>query len=224
MPSAPDQRRTRILASIVAPALILAACSSNEPEHAAPTPPAPKAPERTLTIADPDDAEGVQPEIADDGFPTGHTTPEAAASDLVRAIIKADPDLLREASLQLPSDSESTRKYNAFLDQTESELREAPGSLVPQLASAQNITAVYKARPLSAPGPTSYAFTVLNLRDVRFVDIESQMHDGTTITNRTLVVQTALDKSWFAIARPDFFPLLSEGLDDEPESTELWAP
>lgn len=204
-------------------AFLLGACSSEEPEPTAPSNPAPPMPKPDLIIADHDD-DGVNPDIALDGFPTGHATPEAAACDLVRAIIQADPDLLREASLQLPSDTESAILYNKFLDQTESELRAAPGSLVPDLADAQYITTVYKARPLSAPGPKSYAFTVLNLRDVKFVDTQSKMLDGSTLDSRTLVVQTALDKKWYAIARPDFFPLLSEGLDDEPESTVRWEP
>ena len=205
-------------------ALLLGACSSDEPEPAPPSEPETKAPERTLTIMDSAPDDPAAPDIADDGFPTGHATPEAAAADFVRAIIKADPDLLRESSLQLPSDSESTILHNQFLDQTESELRAAPGSLAPDIADAQNIKAVYRARPLTSPEPKSYGFTVLNVRDVRFVDIEAEMFDASTFSNRTLVVQTALDKRWYAIPRPDFFPRLSEGLNQEPESTERWEP
>ncbi|MBX3378521.1 MAG: hypothetical protein KF805_00375 [Phycisphaeraceae bacterium] len=83
------------------------------------------------------------------------------------------------------------------------------------------IKRVFEARHLTKEGPASYAYAAHNLQDVMFVDVEAELADHSVFLNRTLVLQIP-DKSWRVMPRPDLFPLLSIGLNDEAASTQEW--
>ena len=68
-------------------------------------------------------------------------------------------------------------------------------------------------------GPSSFGYAAYNFQDVMFVDVGAYLHDGSRFLNRTLVVQTK-NRKWYVYPCPDIAPLLSMGLNDEPESTE----
>ncbi|MBL4591152.1 MAG: hypothetical protein JKY96_04255, partial [Phycisphaerales bacterium] len=95
------------------------------------------------------------------------------------------------------------------------------GKPLSEMGGPKEITNVFKARNLTANGPASYGFASMGLLDVQFVDVVVVMWDGTKFTNRTLVLQ-ASDKNWYAMPRPDLFPLLSIGLNSETDSVTAW--
>lgn len=152
-------------------------------------------------------------------YPTSGTTPEGAACDLARAFIKPDAELFRSACLSLPHNEE----YTAFITEMANQIDAMSDQPLQQSAGPKAITKLYQARPLSLSGPASYGYAILNLHDVQFVDVEAELWDGSPHINRTLVVKLPSGQ-WRAMPRPDLVPLLSAGLNTEPDSTELWTP
>ncbi len=157
------------------------------------------------------------PPIGVPGFPAGASTPEGAACDLARAFMEPSRLLLDETCLRLDRNTE----YAGFISQMGEQLESMQGQSMEQFGGPKLISKLYRARELSATGPSSYGFAVLNLQAVRFVDVETELWDGSVYVNRTLVAQLATGE-WRAMPRPDLAPLLSAGLNAESDSTDLW--
>jgi hypothetical protein len=154
-----------------------------------------------------------------DAFPKGTASPEGVAADLARAFIESRVDVFDKACLQLDAKrSPAEFKYQAALALLRSEIlahAKQPAAEGDPIA----IKRVYRARRLSREGPASAAYAIFDLRDLQFVDVQVELKARGVQTVRTLVVQTP-GAGWKAIPRPDLLPLLSMGLNDEPESTE----
>ncbi|HEX3870225.1 MAG TPA: hypothetical protein VHV77_07315, partial [Pirellulales bacterium] len=82
------------------------------------------------------------------------------------------------------------------------------------------IVKVFKARYFSKNGPGSAAFAFYDFQGNQFVDIIIETDDDKTQRLRYHVLLDK-DKKWYFDPRPDLSPLLSMGLNDETESTEV---
>lgn len=154
-----------------------------------------------------------------DGFPSRASTPEGVACDLARAFMNLDSKLFQSSCLAMPIRGKSGEEYNDFLLGVSSKLDlDRKTEAIPRDIPKQ-IKKVWKSRHLSREGPASTAYALYQLKDVMFVDVETELNSGEIFKCRTLVFQLA-DKSWRALPRPDLYPLLSTGLNDEPASKE----
>src|SRR5579864_5624239 len=68
--------------------------------------------------------------VASDGFPTGQSTPEGAASDLARAFITRDAERFRSVCVRPWGAGQARTDYSAYLDGVVQHLRakESPSS------------------------------------------------------------------------------------------------
>lgn len=164
------------------------------------------------------------PGVAADGFPTGQETAEGVACDMARAFINADGVLFKKVCYPQPAGTEAGKQYNAFIDEMVAEMARAKTMPKEQAGGPKEIAKVYRARNLSRSGPASFGYAVMRLIEVKFVDVDTPLWTGRDYQNRTLVVQDEDSKVWYAIPRPDLFPMLSTGLNGEADSTELWKP
>ena len=226
----PNVRRISIVQLVCALALasVLAACedkptppaapSSPKPASSAPTPAAPAkqiAPAPTPSAA---------PAKIPDTIPSGQTTPEGVACDMVRAYANSDGKLFRSCCFVITPGSPERDAYNNFIDETVTLMdvgNALPSNNRDWPASIQHL---YRARNLSNSGPAAFGLDQHGLTGVRFVDMHVMLRAGTTTLRRTLVVQDEGSKLWFAVPHPEHFPKLSEGLNEESESTEVWKP
>ncbi len=143
---------------------------------------------------------------------------------MVRAYAASDGKLFRACCFVITPGSPERDAYNNFIDETVTLMD--VGNAVPSNnrdwpASIQHL---YRARTLSSSGPAAFGLDQHGLIGVRFVDMHVTLRAGTTTLRRTLVVQDEGSKLWFAVPHPEHFPKLSEGLNEEPESTEVWKP
>lgn len=156
-----------------------------------------------------------------DGFPSGRSTAEGVATDLARAFITNDSKLF--VSTCLDSSGTKNNEYADFIRMAEDDMAAIKRDDKPVPAGPVRIKRVFNARHLTKNGPASYGYAVHKLQDVMFVDVEAELSDRSVFLNRTLVVQLP-DNSWRVMPRPDLFPLLSMGLNDETDSASEWKP
>lgn len=218
-------RTRRLIVAQLACVLVFAllACEQKpQTPPSAPSAPAPAAPAKSAaTVAVPAPVPAAPAAAA---IPSGQTTPEGVACDLARSFVTSDSKLLRASCFVITPGTPERDAYNNYLDQTvmlmdvgnavPSDNRDWPGA----------ITRVYRARNLSSAGPAAFGLDQLGLTAVRFVDLRVTLRAGTAALRRTLVVQDEGSKLWFAVPHPEHFPKLSEGLNEEAESTEEWKP
>lgn len=157
--------------------------------------------------------------VEKDGFPSGHASPEGVACDLARAFIQRKVSLFKSTCITPIGNGESAKEYGAFLKQMERSFATEAKKKTPSPGGPKAIVKVFAARSLSRNGPASYAYAVLGLKDVKFVDVSVLLHNGKSGMNRTLVLQDASGK-WFVHPLPMSSPLLSAGLNDESPSTK----
>lgn len=157
--------------------------------------------------------------VAADGFPSGHGTPEGAACDLARAFINRDPALFTNTCIRLYSSGESRAAYAAFLTNRVAMIKTEAAKKEPSPGGPRSIGKVFAARHLSADGPASYGYAAFGFQDVMFVDVGVFLQDGNRVMNRTLVIKDG-DGKWYVHPAPKVSPLLSEGLNDESDSTD----
>jgi hypothetical protein len=150
-----------------------------------------------------------------DGFPSGSSTPEGAASDFARAFIKRDANMFKSIVLQPFGGGESRKKYENFLTETAAAIAEE--SRRPADRGPREIARVFASRSMTRSSPASYAYATFNFADVKFVDVVVTMYGGGTTTNRTLVVKDSAGL-WHVHPAPGIHPMLSVGLNDEPPS------
>ena len=153
-----------------------------------------------------------------DKFPTGQSTPEGAACDLARAFINRDAKLLRRVTIPAHEGHAQEKDYKALINSIAASMAAEAKKRTPSPLGPKTITECYASRHLTANGPASYAFAVLDFRDVKFVDVKVRLVNGRTAMNRTLVIKAANGK-WYVHPAPAMSPMLSTGLNEETDST-----
>ena len=153
-----------------------------------------------------------------DGFPAGGDTPEGAACDLARAFIRDDAALFLATCVEPHGSPGDRLAYHKFLEGVVVQMKMDPAGRAPSPEAPRSIAKCFAARHFSKPGAAAYGST-LGFEDVMFVDVSARLQNGETQLCRTLVVKTKEGK-WVVDPQPEQTPLLSEGLDDEPPSTQ----
>jgi hypothetical protein len=153
--------------------------------------------------------------VGDDGFPSGHDTPEGAACDLARAFIKCDDSLFTKTCVRLYAGGTGPESYAQFLQDTVKAIKEAGKK--DAHGGPTSIGKVFAARHFSKDGPASYGYSAFGFQDVMFVDVGVFLQNDQHALNRTLVVKDK-DGHWYVHPMPDASPLLSVGLNDESPS------
>jgi hypothetical protein len=155
--------------------------------------------------------------VADDGFPSGHETPEGAACDLARAFIKCDDALFTKTCIRLYAGDSGPESYAQFLKGTAKTIRDAGKKGAS--GGPKSIGKVFAARHFSKDGPASYGYASFGFQDVMFVDVGVFLQNDEHALNRTLIIKDK-DGRWYAHPMPDASPLLSAGLNDETPSEQ----
>ena len=158
-------------------------------------------------------------EVAADGLPSGHNTPEGAACDLARAFINRDASLFSSTSIRLYAGGNGPEAYARFLRETVQSIKAEAAKKEPSPQGPKSIGKVFAARHLSKSGPVSYGYAVFGFEDVMFVDIGVYLHNGERAINRTLVIKDR-DGKWYVHPDPSASPLLSYGLNEEKDSVQ----
>jgi len=158
--------------------------------------------------------------VAADGFPTGQTTPEGAASDLARALVARDAAGFRNTCIRPYGGGQARAEYVQYLGGIPDHLKQEKINRSPD--DPKQIARVFAARHLSKNGPSSYGYASFDFQDVMFVDVEVVLESGTRHLRRTLVIKDR-DGKWYAHPVPDVSPLLSYGLYDENASVQLFT-
>jgi hypothetical protein len=158
-------------------------------------------------------------EVAADGLPSGHNTPEGAACDLARAFINRDAKLFSSTSIRLYAQRNGPEEYARFLRETVQSIKAEATKKEPSPGGPKNIGKVFAARHLSKSGPVSYGYAGFGFQDIMFVDVGVYLHNGERSINRTLVIKDR-DGKWYVHPDPSASPLLSDGLNDEKASVQ----
>lgn len=156
--------------------------------------------------------------LATDGFPSGHESPEGAATDFGRAFINKDAKAFVDTCIRPYGGGESRQEYEQFLKDVTSNIRAEKERTTPSPEGPRAIGKVFAARHLSASGPASYGYAAFGFQDLVFVDVGAYLHNGAQIMNRTLAIKDR-DGKWYVHPAPSVSPLLSQGLNNESPST-----
>jgi hypothetical protein len=160
--------------------------------------------------------------VAEDGFPAGQLTPEGAACDLARAIIKHDDSLFIHDCIRLYANGKGPEDYAAFLQQTVQSIKQEAARKEPSPAEPKAIGKTFAARHLSSDSQASYGYAAFGFQDIMFVDVGVFLHSGKHSLNRTMVIKDK-DGKWYAHPLPSAGSgLLSQGLNNEkPSETDF---
>jgi len=157
--------------------------------------------------------------VGKDGLPSGHATPEGAACDLARAFIQHNVSLFNSTCIKPFGGGKGRKEYSAFLQQTAQSIAADGKRATLSPTGPKTIGIVFAARHLSRNGPASYGYAVYGFKEVEFVDVGVFQQDGKPVLNRTMVIQDSIGK-WYVYPLPSAEPLLSAGLNSEPNSTK----
>ena len=149
--------------------------------------------------------------------PTGQATAEGVACDLARSFIAADKSILNR--IAMPSDK---AEYQAFLSDISKQMDGQISLDAIKRSGPKDIGICFQMGRLSKNGPNSYASTAMNFVSIGFVDVGVMNYDGTRTVTRTFVCKRG--DTWFALPRPELFPLLTSGLNEEPRPTGILYP
>jgi len=155
--------------------------------------------------------------VVPDGLPSGHGTPEGAASDVVRALINRDEKLFSNTCVRLYAGGNGPAAYAQFLRETVRNIRQEAAKKKPSPRGPKTIGKVFAARHLSKNGPASYGYAAFGFQEVMFVDVGILLFNGERSMMRILVIKDR-DGKWYVHPDPSASPLLSYGLDDEKAS------
>ncbi len=147
-------------------------------------------------------------------LPTGSTSPEGVACDMATAFINADSGLWKKVVLKLKKP-----EYEQFIEDVSQQMDWQATLPAKERIGPKIVGIVFAMSPLSKNGPNSYAYAAMNLEEIGYVDVVVQNHDGSKEMNRTFVARK--DDVWYALPRPDLFPLLTAGLNQEPVSKSV---
>ena len=160
--------------------------------------------------------------IPPDGFPTGPTTPEGAACDLIRArFIYRARRLFQETCLTPPTRPSALGTYFKFYYYLLSDLRDVPPKKTTGPEEIKAIRKLYFARDLSNPEPRVFAARELGWVGIKFVDMLLEQNNGKKLSHRVLVAEVRKNL-WFAHPLPNTSPLVSAGFNAESPSQKEW--
>ena len=157
--------------------------------------------------------------VAPDGFPSGHSTPEGAACDLARALIRHDAILFTNSCVRAYVTGMAGADYAAFLKNTIATMKADAVRKQPTHDSPKAIGKVFAARHLTATVPASYGRASFGFQDLMFVDVGIYLNGGGHALARTLVIKDR-DGKWYAHPAPNVSPSLCLGLDRESPSKQ----
>ena len=160
--------------------------------------------------------------VADDGFPTGQSTPEGAASDLTRAFMRQDITLFRSVCIRPFGGGQLLSEYTGYLNGIAVHFKQGKALATTLPDNPKRITKVFAARHLSKNGPASYGYAAFDFQDVMFVDVEVILNNGSKLMRRTLVIKDR-DGKWYTLPVFDVSPLLSDGIDEESASVRSFS-
>jgi hypothetical protein len=154
-------------------------------------------------------------------LPQTQDSAAGAAVLMARAFIEADSALWR--SIQNPKLAEK-RELQSFIADIGSQMDQARElDDANRRGGPREITKVFAMGSLSANGPNSYAYATFDFKEIGFVDIVIRDNTGRESTNRTFVCLDQ-DSRWYVLPRPDLFPLLTMGLNQEPAVAKvIWS-
>lgn len=161
-------------------------------------------------------------QVAKDGFPTGQTTPEGAATDLARSFMTHNATLFRTVCIPPFGSRQSSAGYAAYLDGVAAHFGQVKALSTASPDDPRKILKVFAARHLGKEGPASYGYATYDFRDVMFVDLEVLLHSGRKLLRRTMVIQNS-DGKWYTLPVPDTAPLLSYGIYEESASVRSFS-
>ena len=163
--------------------LVLAACEQKPAPSPSASPPGAKSPAAAAsTASSPAPAAPAAPTSSGevDHFPSGQTTPEGVACDLVRSYITSKSDFFKACCFVITPGSPERDAYNNFLDETATKRDVGKSSPKSEGGWPVSIAAVYKARPLSSASAGAYGAENFRLISVMFVDIQTPIRHGNT--------------------------------------------
>jgi hypothetical protein len=150
-------------------------------------------------------------------LPTGSKTPEGIACDALTAYIKADSQAWLATLVKPIYGAEGNKQFAEF----KKEMAAAADKMKDDKTyKPPRITKCFKARTFSKNGPGSAAYAFFNFHENKFVDLVIETAPGESQGLRYHVLRDEGGK-WYFEPRPDLCPLLSTGLNEEPESTEV---
>lgn len=141
-------------------------------------------------------------------LPSGAGTCYGAACDLASAFINCDAKLFRQICMK--SDKP---EYVKFIDDVCRQMDVEKSKPAADRHGPREIQIVFKFGALSRNGPNSYAYAVKELDEIGFVDVGVENYDLSRSANRTFVFRKG--SVWKVLPRPDLFPLLTDGLNEE---------
>jgi len=128
----------------------------------------------TISFAE-DKKEKPEINLAKDGYPSGHATPEGAACDLARAFINRDSKLFRQTCIKPFGGGENKKAYTEFLAKVAESIDAAAKKDEALSGGPKKISKVYAARHLSLNGPASTGYAMVDFYDIMFVDVEVEL-------------------------------------------------
>jgi len=146
--------------------------------------------------------------------PKGQNTAEGVAADLAKAFIHADNGLWEKIQF---SRFQTKKEYKKFIDAISKQMDSLKNQK--NKRGPKEILEIRKMGKLSKNGPNSYAYATFNIPEIGYVDVCVLDYDDQKRWNRTFVLKS--EKKWYVLTRPDLFPLLSMGLNNEKEIKEI---
>ena len=147
-------------------------------------------------------------------LPTSQKTAEGVAADLASAFINTDNELWEKIQLKK---LQSKKQYKSFVEAISKQMISLKNK--DNQSGPKEVIEIRKMGKLSKNGPNSYAYSVFNLTEIGYVDVCVINYDNKKSWNRTFVLK--YEKEWFVLPRPDLFPLLTMGLNNEKEVKEI---
>lgn len=160
--------------------------------------------------------------VLEDGFPSGHDTPEGAAADMARAFIKRDYALFESTCVKPFGGGESRKEYEKFLEGVKAGMKAEAEKKVPSPGGPKEISKIYAARFLSLNGPASAGYALFDIQEIMFVDVVATLHNGKQTLIRTMVIKTPKGR-WVTHPAPHIDSILSTGLNEEKPSVKSFS-
>lgn len=150
-------------------------------------------------------------------LPTGNKTPEGIACDAITAYFRTDSKAWLATLVKPIYGTEKNKTYEEFKQELAADADKMKND---KTFKPPKIVKCFKARSFTRNGPGSAAYAMFDFHANMFVDILLETPDGKREGIRYHVLKDK-NGTWYFEPRPDLCPLLTTGLNDEPESTEV---
>lgn len=170
-----------------------------------------------LAVAEPPSSTPIS--VAGAALPSGQDSPEGAAVDFARAFVDHDAALFRRVCIRDHAEGDAAKALAELRQSVVEGLAAMSEGTSPHPDAPAKVEKIFAFRNLSRNGPASYGFAAFGFQNLGFVDVLAKTHAGDQITTRTMVIKDR-DGKWYVHPAPEISPLLSTGLNDEPDSTE----